>query len=301
MTPPLSAWIQATRPRFFPAIVVPVLLGTAVAYRTTGAFFPGALALTLLAAVLCHAGGNVLNDYFDHRFGADSENPDPITPFAGGSRMIQNGVLSPPATLRFGLALLGAGALAGLILVGRAGPGLLVIGGGGVFLAYFYSAPPFKLNYRGVGEIVIGLNFGLLPAAGAFLVQARRFDAALLLPALCVSILVALVLFVNEFPDARWDGGAGKKTWVVRWGVPASVRVFAFLLGLPYLVVLFGAATGAMPPLAATALLTFPLAFKIVSRLKSGWERPRELLPAIRTTIGLHAFFGTLLTTGYLA
>src|SRR4030067_1813723 len=98
----LKPLFLATRPQFLPAIAVPVGLGAAVAWRSWGLFSPAFLAISLFAALCYHAGMNVLNDYYDFRNGADALNKSPLTPFAGGSRFIQNGLLTPKETFFIG-------------------------------------------------------------------------------------------------------------------------------------------------------------------------------------------------------
>ena len=47
----------------------------------------------------------MLNDYYDHLNGTDAANTGRLFPFTGGSRFIQNRVLTPGQTLAYGLAL----------------------------------------------------------------------------------------------------------------------------------------------------------------------------------------------------
>src|SRR3972149_7377078 len=112
----LKTLFLATRPQFLPAIAVPVGLGAAVAWRFWGVFSPAFFAVSLFAALCYHAGMNVLNDYYDFRNGADALNKSPLTPFAGGSKFIQNGLLTPKETLFLGAGLVIAGTFAGLYL-----------------------------------------------------------------------------------------------------------------------------------------------------------------------------------------
>ena len=47
------------------------------------------------------------------------------------------------------------------------GPLVLLFGLVGAFSSYFYTAPPLRLAARrGLGELVVGLNFGPLATAG---------------------------------------------------------------------------------------------------------------------------------------
>ena len=90
----LKLWIRALRAPFFQAVIIPAVLGTAVAWYETDTFLPGYFVLVLLGVVFLNAGTNLANDYFDHRSGADAANMAP-TPFSGGSRVIQDGLIAP--------------------------------------------------------------------------------------------------------------------------------------------------------------------------------------------------------------
>jgi len=83
------------RAPFLTASITPVVLGTCIAWASTGVFIPEVFILTLLAGIFIHIGSNVANDYYDHKSGTDDINVDFVRPFTGGSRMIQKGWMSP--------------------------------------------------------------------------------------------------------------------------------------------------------------------------------------------------------------
>jgi len=140
----------ATRPMFFPASVLPVLLGTALGVREGGDLDVGVAALALGATVLVHAGANTVNDVYDDLSGTDVANLARIYPFTGGSRFIQNSILSRGAMLRWGLALLLVAA-AGLALAALKGAVVIGLGVAGGLLV---SRPATTLHpgpWRGCG------------------------------------------------------------------------------------------------------------------------------------------------------
>jgi 1,4-dihydroxy-2-naphthoate octaprenyltransferase len=250
--------------------------------------------------VLGHAGANVLNDYFDHRSGADELNEHPLTPFAGGSRMIQTGRLSARQTLRLGIALLGAAVALGLILVAMSGPALLWIGLAGIALAWFYSAPPLALNYRGFGEWIVAIDFGVLTVTGAAYIQLGTLPAEAWYVSLIVGLLVAGILFINAFPDHDADRVAGKRTLVVRLGPARAVRMLPLFTALPLGLVALGAAVGLMPWEALAALLAAPLALRAQRVLAAHYDTGPALVPGIQAVIGLQAAACGLLVAAYL-
>ena len=108
---------NATRPKFFPASVLPVLAGTAWGFQAAGRFDLVVFLLALFATVCVHAACNVLNDVGDESGGTDRENEERIYPYTGGSRFIQAGIMSSSEMARLGISLLALAAIAGLALL----------------------------------------------------------------------------------------------------------------------------------------------------------------------------------------
>jgi 1,4-dihydroxy-2-naphthoate octaprenyltransferase len=164
-----------------------------------------------------------------------------VTPFSGGRRFIQEGILSPKATLLASLFCLALGAMLGVvILLITRSTFILAIGLTGLLGGFFYTAPPVKLGYRGIGEFVIAFLFGILPVYGAYYLQAGTIDAAPL-PAGCImGVLIFLVILANEFPDLAADAAVNKKTLVVRFGVPASVRIYRIAVAGTFVITVAG-------------------------------------------------------------
>jgi 1,4-dihydroxy-2-naphthoate octaprenyltransferase len=231
----LKIILLAARPQYLGASVAPVLAGSALGYAVAGDFHVGLFVLAVLSIMAIHAGANVVNDYFDHLSRNDWVNENP-TPFSGGRQFIQKGILSPKATLLAGLGYLAVGAGIGLVIVALSRSVLVLgIGIAGVLGAFFYTAGPLRLGYRGVGEIVIGFLFGILPVYGSYYLQARSIDLLPLLPALIVAILIFLVILVNEFPDLPADRQVDKRTMIVVFGIPPCVLVYRATLVASYL------------------------------------------------------------------
>ena len=250
-------FLGALRPKFLVASAAPVLVGSALGYTMAGTFQPHLFILALLAIMSLHAGANMANDYFDHTSRNDWVNQNP-TPFSGGSRYIQQGILSPRAVLLTALIALAVGSAIGLVIVLLTrSVFILILGLIGLLGGYFYTAPPVRLGYRCIGEFVIALLFGLLPVYGSYYLQAETIGGprsagtlgtVVLLPAVIVGILIFLVILVNEFPDLSADAAVNKKTLVVRFGVPAAVWIYRIVLITSFII-------------AAAAMLIYPLCF----------------------------------------
>jgi 1,4-dihydroxy-2-naphthoate octaprenyltransferase len=293
--------LRTTRAPFLTATIVPILLGIAAAALDFGwSFFLAAL--TLLAGSFIHLGLNVANDVFDTMSGADAANTTP-TQFSGGSRVVHYGLVSLRSLAALSAAFYLAGIGIGLYLAFRTDfwP-LFWLGAAGVAISVFYTAPPFRLVHRGVGEIAVALGFGPIMLLGAYFVQAQRFTFEAVYLSFPVAILIALVLYVNEIPDRAGDAAAGKRTLPVRWSREAVIRAYDWAVGLAYGLIGVGAVAGVLPRPTLIALATIPMAIKVGRALRRDYEDPYALMfSAMGTNIKLHLYTGLLLFGGYLA
>jgi len=290
--------IQAARAPFFTAVIIPVILGAVLAWRDAGAWKWGRFLLTLIGAVSIHGAANLINDFFDHRWGADELNRTP-TPFSGGSRVIQEGLMTPAQVLAYSLALFALGGGIGLYLNYLCGTNvILIIGIIGVGLCIVYTAGPFRLVYEGFGELAVALGFGPLIVLGSYYVQAQALTFPAFLVSLPVALLIALVLYINEFPDYDGDKAAGKKTVVVILGKKRAVAVYHVAVLLVYLIILALIAGKILPLTCGIVVVSVPLAYRAYAVSRRHYEKVFELLPANAATIGLHASIGLLLAAG---
>ncbi len=296
---PLVRWLAATRPAFLAVTLVGCLIGIASAHAGGVAIDPLRAALTVLFALLAHAGGNVVNDYHDALSGADDANRGRLFPFTGGSRFIQNGVHTLRQTALLGYGLLAAVVPGGVWLAWQAGPGLLVIGLAGLALGWAYSAPPLKLVCRGFGELVI-VACWLLVVVGADFVQRGAFDLLPVAAGLSYALLVANLLFINQFPDHDGDAASGKRTLVVRLGPQVAKWGYLLIAIAAYAWLVAMVANELLPQKSAAAALTVALSFPAGRDLLEHASDPSELAPAIKRTIVAALAHGSVLA-GVLA
>lgn len=288
------------RAPFFTATLAPVFVGTAVAWAQ-GHFHLAYFALTLIGAVAIHAGLNVANDYFDHLSGNDEAHPHP-TPFSGGSRVIQEGIVTARQMLAISVTAFTVGAAIGLFLAAARGWMVLWLGLAGAFFAVFNSAPPFKLSYRGHGlaELGVGLGFGPIPVLGAHYVQAQRLGLEALWASIPVAILIVAVLYINEFPDYEADKAVGKHTLVVLLGRRRAVWGYAGLMAASYAAIVLEVWQKTIPQMALLAVISAPLAYWAVRRAMQFHSSIEELIPANATTINIHLATGIFLCLAYM-
>ncbi len=291
---------QAVRPAFLTAAIMPVLVGTAWGQAAGGRFHAIPAMLALAATVLVQAGTNVINDVGDELGGSDRANTERIFPYTGGSRFIQNGVMSLSQMRRWGIALVALAMALGALLAWISGPVVLLLGVAGIALGVAYSLPPLQLAARGVGEVAIALGFGLLPVMGAAWLQSGQFDAAALLIAIPTALWVTAILLINEVPDLRADAIAGKRTLPVRVGIGGTRAVYVALhagaLAAVIAMVLVGQLHWAVLVL---PLLLFGLAVTAAGGIgpATGPERDR-LRASIEKTLAIHAI-GSLWIAGW--
>jgi 1,4-dihydroxy-2-naphthoate polyprenyltransferase len=291
-------FLRTTRLPFLTATFVPILLGLAVASWTNGFSWWLAL-LTLVGGACIHLGLNVANDVFDTASGADEANVNP-TQFSGGSRVVLYGLLTLRQIALLSFGLYAVGIAIGVGLAAARGWELLWLGVAGVVLSVFYTAPPFRLVHRGLGEIVVALGFGPIMTLGAYFVQAQEYDLEPFLVSIPVGILIALVLYVNEVPDRPADAAAGKATLPVRLSKDAIVNGYAAAVALAFgLIVVFAVAGWTVRP-TIIALAAAPLAVPVYRALRDFYDQPYALMPAMAKNIQLHLATGVLLILGYV-
>ncbi len=291
----ITRYLAATRPPFLSATLVACLIGLASA-ASSGTLPNATLAgMTLLLALLVHAAVNVLNDYYDALNGTDDANTERLFPFTGGSRFIQNGILTRRQTACLGYTLLLISVACGVLLATKVGTGLLLIGAAGVGIGWAYSVPPFKFSSRGLGELCVFAGF-LGVVIGADFVQRSAFDSAPFLIGLPYALLVTNLLYINQFPDRKADAATGKRHWVVRLPLPVAARVYPLLNGLALGVLLMLHQREMIPPVALFSALPLLLSLRAAAILRQHAGHPAALLPAIRLTIAAMLAHGILLS-----
>lgn len=256
----IQLFARGTRAGTLPVMIVPVIIGSLLAWQQGSPFSWPLFALTLVGALAAHLGANLVNDIFDFGQGADQAASalaaEGVT-LTTGSPLLLSGELSPTAYRWLALGCFALALLCGLLLsLWR--PWVLLFACLGFLLALCYVAPPLRLAYlgRGLGEIDIFFSFGLLPLAGAFYVQAGMVTPTALLVSLPVGLSTTAVLYFHHFLHWRGDQRAGKITPVVALGEQRARMVGTLLLFAIALTTLLLALTQVLPWYSAVAALT---------------------------------------------
>ena len=236
-TTKLVKFLAITRMPFLSAVLMPALAGGAFvsAYMAQGSaafeFNTLYFILTLVGLMLLHLGSNVMNDYFDVKDGTDDANNNYFMQYSGGSRAVELRLITLEGTQKLGLGLILASFVVGVYLAFNVGWMALLIGLTGLFLGYYYTAPPLRLVARkGLGELAITLAFGPLITLGMGFVLTQQLSAETFLLGLPLGLLTANILLINQFPDAEADATTGKNHLVVTYGKEASTWIYLAIL-----------------------------------------------------------------------
>lgn len=296
--PHLHTLLRMTRPGFLSITVVAVLLGIAIAAACGHGPHVYTGLSTLLLACLAHAAGNVLNDYHDALNGADAANTAGIHPFTGGSRLIQDRVVTPQQTREFYYLLAVLLGAFGLLLAVKSSGWVIVLGLAGVGLAWAYSAPPLALMKHGMGEFVVALVWGLV-VVGADAVQRGSLFIIPVVTAVSYALLVANILLINGFPDAVADAQVGKRTLAVLLGRRGAALLYLLISCLAHAWLAVGVWLLYQPGPAAWGLLSWPLSLAAFVLLWRHADRPHKLRPAIVLTIAATLLHGLAMAAGF--
>jgi 1,4-dihydroxy-2-naphthoate octaprenyltransferase len=290
--PAWRAWLAAARPRTLPAALAPIAVGTATAARE-GAFDAVVAVLCLATALLLQLAANLANDVFDFERGADGDGR------LGPPRATQQGWIAPAAMRRATALALAAAAASGLALVARGGWPLGLAGAASVAAALAYTGGPWPLGYRGLGDLLVFVFFGLVGVVGSHFAHALTAPPVAWAAAVPVGALATAILVVNNLRDLEGDARVGKRTLAVRLGARATRVYYAGLLAAAPLAVGAAVAAGVLPPGALVALACVPALVRLARELAR--TEGAALNPLLARTARISAGFGLLLAAGIAA
>ena len=286
MNPPKHPWLAGARPRTLPASAVPVVVGTAVAHAGGHVIWWRAVA-ALVVSLALQVGTNYANDYSDGVRGTDDARVGPV-------RLVASGLRPASHVKRAAFGAFGLAAAAGLALAAAAGWWLILVGAASVAAGWFYTGGPRPYGYAGFGELFVFVFFGLVATVGTAYVQLERFTALSWLAAVPVGLLAVALLVVNNLRDIPGDTISGKMTLAVRVGAPATRRLYAACMLVPFG---FAAGIAALRLGALLALVAVPIAWPPIRRVRAGAEG-RDLIPVLGDTGRAQLAFGLTLAVG---
>ena len=215
-----QAWILAARPKTLTAASIPVMIGCALA-EAHGHFQLIPAILCFLFAFLMQIDANFINDLYDYLKGSDREDR------LGPERACAQGWITPKDMKKGIILTTLLAALCGIGLLFYSGWEMIPVGIACLVFAYLYTT----LAYKGWGDILVLVFFGLVPVGCTYYVMAHTWNGAVIIASLACGLVIDTLLTLNNFRDREQDAISGKRTLVVRFGAKAGLILY-FLLGL---------------------------------------------------------------------
>jgi 1,4-dihydroxy-2-naphthoate octaprenyltransferase len=284
-------WLAAIKPPMYSVAIVPILVGTVIAYRETARFNSLIFWTFILSAVFILAWLNLSNDVFDSETGIDKNKAHSVVNLTGNKNLI-----FWIANLFLALGILGIIAISywsgdGIVL------SLVALC---CALGYTYQGPPFRLGYRGLGEIICFVTFGPMAIEAAYYSQAGQFSPTAFGASVFIGITTSLILFCSHFHQVEDDLAAGKKSPIVRLGTLRGSRVLTLATASIYVLLAIGIPAGFFPLGTAIVFASLPFAWRLVNHVRLHHDRPDTVSNCKFLAVNLHFVSGVLLVLGYL-
>jgi 1,4-dihydroxy-2-naphthoate octaprenyltransferase len=287
----LNSWLLASRPKTLLAAVVPVMVGSSLAINS-GKFIPLISVIALVCSILIQVGTNFTNDLYDYLKGADTKSRK------GPVRVLANGLITVKE-MKVGIFITFFSAfLFGLYLVYTGGLIILLIGIISIIAGLAYTAGPYPLAYKGLGDIFVFMFFGLVGTMGTFFLHTNNISLPAFLSSIPVGALITNILVVNNYRDIEEDRVAGKNTLAVKLGKTFTQYQFIFLIIVSFLTPLALFLFYDFNIWIFLPYLTMPVAYKIVKMLFT--LDGIHLNKTLELTAKLSALYGILFSAGLI-
>ncbi|NMB54776.1 MAG: prenyltransferase [Leptolinea sp.] len=288
----LVTWFKAARAPFLVISFLPALLGGVVAAAHQPVHW-GIFAACVIGVVMAHSAADFIDDYFDYKKGNLGNKAEQFH----DSPLIDQKVTLNQVLIAI-IICLAISLITGLYVFLQVGMPIVWMVLIGTFIVFFYTSPPVMLNYRGLGETAIFLAFGPMIITGVYIALTGRFDWEPLLVSLVPGIFTMVIVLVSNTFDFHDDVKSGKRTFAVRFGQPAAVRLMGISSVIAYLVIILGVVTKMIPVWTLLVLLTIPLALDTV-RFTSHFDVETRYKAAMTRAITVSSIASILLLIAY--
>lgn len=292
----VRTWFLETRPAFLLLVPACVLVGVAAAVYDTRELNGLHFGLAFLGALLAHISVNVLNDYSDYRSGIDMNTRK--TPFSGGSGILPAGLLDPRNVYLFGVGCLLAVAAIGVYFIHEYKWEIVPLGVLGVLVVYFYTTHLTKEPF--LCAIAPGLGFGPLIVLGTYFTQTGEYTLSAGMASMVPGFLVSNLLLLNQFPDVEADRAGERRHIPIALGRQHSARIYAALILITYVWLIFSVAFDVLPLTALLGLLTLPLGLKAIRGVLRHFDDTDNLIPFLGVNIMVTLLTPLLVGVGIL-
>ncbi len=291
-TTKVKIWILASRPKTLPAALVPVAIGSAMALNDDK-FKPVAALVALICSFLIQIATNFVNDLYDYLAGTDKKER------VGPARVLVNGLISVREMRRGIVVTFGLAFILGMYLVYISSWITFVIGIVSILAGIAYTAGPFPLAYKGLGDVFVFLFFGFVGTIGTYYVQSLTVTQFVVWASVPVGALITNILVINNYRDIDEDKSAGKITLAVRIGRTLTRVQYVLFIFISYSVPIVAYITYKQSWLIFLPYLTIPMAVKLISMIYK-FTGP-ELNKTLELTAKLSAIYGLLFAIGILS
>ncbi|MBG1240349.1 2-carboxy-1,4-naphthoquinone phytyltransferase [Nostoc sp. NZL] len=289
--PNSKLWMAAIKPPMYSVAIMPIWVGTAVAFAETKIFNGAVFSTFVAAAILILAWENISNDVFDSETGIDQNKHHSLVNLTGNKLLI-----FWLGNLCLSLGLLGILAIAfwqqDLTVIAI----ILVCCG----LGYMYQGPPFRLGYRGLGEILCFFAFGPLAVEAAYYSQTQTWSMTSLAASVIVGIATTLVLFCSHFHQVKDDIAAGKRSPIVRLGTAKGAQLLVWFTGSIYPLTLLFVLLGISPVWTLLSWVSLPFAVKLCRHVQENHNQPDKVSNCKFIAVAVHFWACLLFGLGFM-
>ena len=282
-------WLAAIKPPIYSVAIVPIAVGTAVAFATTGLFNAQSFLTFLASAVLIIAWLNLSNDVFDAETGIDVNKAHSVVNLTGNKSLV-----FWVANVCLGVGTGGIFALSWW----QQDPTVAILVLLCCFLGYTYQGPPFRLGYLGLGEIICFFTFGPGAVSAAYYAQTQTFDLKALAVSTIIGFSTSIILFCSHFHQVEDDLAAGKRSPIVRLGTANGAKVLAVATVMIYLLTAVLLFLGILPVTCWIVFGSLPFAYQLVSHVNQNHALPHEVSNSKFVAIDLYLSSSLLLILG---
>lgn len=284
-------WLAAIKPPMYSVAIIPIWVGTAVAFAETRMMNSAIFSTFLMSAILIIAWLNLSNDVFDSETGVDKNKAHSLVNLTGNKALIFG-----LSNLFLAAGILGILAIAwwqrdftliALILLCCA-------------LGYTYQGPPFRLGYQGLGEIICFITFGPMAVEAAYYSQTQTWSVNSLAASVIVGIITSIILFCSHFHQVEDDAAVGKLSPIVRLGTKRGSQVLWWVGSSVYAIAGLFVLFGIFPFWTLLVFVSLPIALKLCRHVHQYHDQPEKVSNSKFIAIGMHFWSGLLLGLGFV-
>ncbi|MGK7923137.1 MAG: 2-carboxy-1,4-naphthoquinone phytyltransferase [Trichodesmium sp.] len=284
-------WLAAIKPPMYSVAIMPILVGTAIAFWEKNTINWLIFLTFITSAILILAWENISNDVFDSETGIDENKHHSLVNLTGKKELV----------FWLGNLCLFLGIL-GIVIISWWLQDLTVIGLILLccLLGYVYQGPPFRLGYQGLGEILCFFAFGPLAISAADYSQTKAWSITSLIASIIIGITTTIILFCSHFHQVEDDLAAGKRSPIVRMGTKVGSQVLNLSCGIVFVLISICVVLGFFPVWTLLSFASLPFAIHLCRHVSNYHDKPEKVSNCKFIAVYLHFFSGLLFGLGFV-